>query len=58
MRSRYDKAIAGVCGGLANYFDIDPLIIRLIFAFFAIFGCGTAILAYIILWIAMPEGNY
>lgn len=55
-RSSSDKMIAGVCGGLGEYFDVDPLIFRLIFAVMIIFG-GTGILAYIILWILIPEDN-
>lgn len=53
-RSVSDRMIAGVCGGLAKEFKIDPAIIRLGFAFSTIvFGVG--ILPYIILWIVMPE---
>jgi len=55
-RSSSDKMIAGVCGGLGEYFDVDPLIFRLIFAVMIIFG-GTGVLAYIILWILIPEDN-
>jgi len=46
--------LAGVCGGLAEYFSIDPVIVRLIFVLAVIFG-GSGILAYIILWIVIPE---
>jgi len=52
-RSVTDKMLAGVCGGLAEYFAIDPVIIRLIFVLAVIFG-GSGILAYIILWIVIP----
>lgn len=52
-RSRTDKKIAGVCGGLAKYFDIDPIIIRLIWLF-SIFCGGTGVLLYIIAWIVIP----
>lgn len=55
-RSSGDKMIAGVCGGLGEYFDVDPLIFRLIFAVMIIFG-GTGVLAYIILWILIPEDS-
>ena len=44
----------GVCGGLAEYFAIDPVIVRLIFVLAVIFG-GSGILAYIILWIIIPQ---
>lgn len=53
MRSSRDKKIAGVCGGLAEYFDIDPTIIRVVWLL-AIFLGGTGILAYVILWIVLP----
>lgn len=53
MRSRYDKKIAGVCGGFARYLDIDPTLVRLIWLLFVFFG-GGGLLAYIIAWIVMP----
>jgi len=53
-RSVTDKMVAGVCGGLAEYFAIDPVIVRLIFVLAVIFG-GSGILAYIILWIIIPQ---
>jgi phage shock protein C len=53
VRSSTDSKIAGVCGGLADYFDIDPMIIRLIWVVLFFFG-GTGGLAYIILWIVLP----
>ena len=54
LRSRKDRYIAGVCGGLGEYFDIDPLIFRLIFLIVFFFG-GAGLLVYLILWIAIPE---
>ncbi len=56
-RSVTDKMLAGVCGGLAEYFSIDPVIVRLIFVLAVIFG-GSGILAYIILWIIIPQKPY
>ncbi len=53
-RSRTDRIIAGVCGGLAQYFSVDPTLVRLIFGIF-VFGMGSGILLYILLWIIMPE---
>ena len=53
-RSRVNKAIAGVCGGLAEYFDMDPVIWRLIFVALTIFS-GSGILIYLILWLVLPE---
>jgi phage shock protein C len=56
-RSVTDKMLGGVCGGLAEYFAIDPVIVRLIFVLAVIFG-GSGILAYIILWIVIPQKPY
>ena len=53
-RSITDKMLGGVCGGLAEYFSIDPVLVRLIFVLAVIFG-GSGILAYIILWIIIPQ---
>ncbi len=53
-RSRHDKKIAGVCGGLGEYLGVDPTLVRLLWLIAVIFG-GTGILAYIIAWIVMPE---
>ncbi len=52
-KSRKNKMVAGVCGGLAEYFDVDPVLVRIIFIVFTIFG-GFAVLAYIIGAIIIP----
>ena len=52
-RSRFDTVIGGVSGGLAKYFNIDPLLVRVLFLVLALFAAG-GIIAYIILWIVMP----
>lgn len=54
VRSRDDKVVAGVCGGLGEYFGIDPIIIRILFAIITVSG-GSGFLVYIILWVVMPE---
>jgi len=54
-RSTSDKVIAGVCGGLASYFRLDPALVRLAFVVFALAG-GASVLLYIVLWIAVPAG--
>ena len=54
-RSRTDRMIAGVCGGLAEYFNVDPTLVRLVFAVGAILGFGSFILLYIVMWIVVPE---
>jgi phage shock protein PspC (stress-responsive transcriptional regulator) len=53
-RSLTDKMLAGVCGGLAKYFDLDSTLIRLGFAFAAVFA-GTGIIAYLVMWIIVPK---
>ena len=53
-RSSTDKIIGGVCGGIAEYFNIDPLLVRLVFAIL-FFGYGTGLLAYILIWILAPK---
>ncbi len=53
-RSRSNRMIGGVCGGLGDYFDVDPTIIRLVLIGFTLFG-GSGILLYIIAWILMPD---
>ena len=54
-RDPEEKVLSGVCGGLAAYFDIDPVIMRIIFVVLAFITTGAAILAYLILWIAVPK---
>jgi len=53
-RSRKQRMLFGVCGGLGEYFKIDPTLVRLIFVITALMG-GPGLLAYIILWIVVPE---
>lgn len=53
-RPRVDRKIAGVCSGIANYFDLDVTLIRIIWVLVVLLG-GTGLLAYIICWIAIPN---
>jgi phage shock protein C len=53
-RSRKDKMLGGVAGGLAEYFDVDPTIVRIIFVVTLFLG-GGGLIAYIIMWIVVPE---
>ena len=53
-RSRDDKMIAGVCGGIARYFNVDTTIVRLLFVLSVFFG-GVTPLVYVVLWLVMPE---
>lgn len=53
-RSRQNRMLSGVSGGLAEYFEIDPVIVRALFIITTL-GWGTGVLAYIILWIIVPQ---
>jgi phage shock protein C len=52
-RSRQNRKIAGVCGGLAEYFNMDPFWIRFLFVVFFLLG-GSALLVYVIMWMLIP----
>jgi phage shock protein C len=54
-RSRADRTLAGVVGGLAEYFGVDPTMARAAFLLAVLLTGGTAVLAYPILWIVMPD---
>ena len=45
---------AGVCGGLADYFNVDPTLVRIIFLLL-FFGMGNGFILYVVLWMVMPE---
>lgn len=53
-RPKNNKVIAGVCAGIANYFNIDPVLVRIIWLVLLLFF-GIGLFAYLILWIIMPE---
>ncbi len=52
--SSRDKKIAGVCGGIAEYFNVDPTLVRLLWILLTLMG-GFGILAYIIAWAIIPK---
>jgi phage shock protein C len=54
-RSRTERMLAGVCGGLADYLRVDPTLVRVGFAVLAIITWGVALLAYLVAWLLMPE---
>lgn len=54
-RSRTDRMLGGVCGGLAVYFNIDPTIIRLITALGIVFSVSIIFWIYVVMWIVVPE---
>ena len=53
-RSQTDKMIAGVCGGLGHYLNIDVTLVRLFFLLLAVAGGGTGFVLYLVLWILLP----
>jgi phage shock protein C len=51
-----DRWIAGICGGIADYFDWDPSLVRIIYLLLSIFSAGfPGLLIYIVLWLIMPR---
>lgn len=56
QRSTSNKMIAGVCAGIANYFNLDPTIIRILYVLMVFFA-GFGILLYLILWLVIPSDN-
>ncbi len=54
FRSRYNRMIGGVCGGLAQYLGVDPTVVRLIMAL-ATFVGGMSLLVYLIMWLLIPD---
>jgi phage shock protein C len=55
FRSRKDRVISGVCGGLAVYLNQDPTLVRLVFAVLAVASAGFAVAGYLLLWVIVPE---
>jgi phage shock protein C len=55
-RSRRDSILGGVAGGVADYFDMDPSIVRIIWAVLALVTGGIFLVLYIVMWIVVPEG--
>ncbi|MBU5689682.1 MAG: PspC domain-containing protein [Candidatus Aenigmatarchaeota archaeon] len=53
-RSEKEKVLGGVCGGIGEYFNIDPVIVRLLWILFTLF-LGAGVILYIIAWIIIPE---
>ena len=57
VRRSNDRVIAGVCGGIAEYLDFDPVMVRVAYMFLTLFTCFSGVLFYFILWLVMPEKN-
>ncbi len=54
-RSKKERMIVGVCGGIAEYFKMDPTIIRLLWVIGTLIFFGAGIIAYLIAWVIVPE---
>ena len=55
-RSRTQRMVAGVCGGLAEYFNIDTTVIRVLFLVLTLFG-GSGLVIYVVMWILVPDAS-
>jgi phage shock protein C len=53
-RSRDQRMLAGVCGGLAEYFNVDVTVIRVLFLVLSVFG-GTGLVIYVVMWLIVPD---
>lgn len=55
VRSRQHRVIAGVCGGIADYFEVDPTLVRLAVIAASFFSAGLVVGAYLIAWLVIPD---
>ena len=55
LRSTKNKMVAGVCGGIGEYFNVDPTVIRLLWVILTLISMGAGVIAYIIAWVIIPE---
>lgn len=54
-RSRTERVLGGVCGGIGEHIDVDPTVIRLLWVFGTLISLGSGLLLYLIAWIIIPE---
>lgn len=57
VRSKANRMLCGVCGGIGEYLKIDPTIVRLIWLLCSVASCGTGLLVYIVAAVVIPEDN-
>lgn len=57
-RSIDNYQIAGVCGGLAEYMDLDPTLVRVVYVLLSILTAFSGVLVYILLWVLIPQREY
>lgn len=54
-RSQNNKMLTGVCAGIANYFGLDPTLIRVAYALLTVFTAFAGVIVYLLLWLIIPE---
>ena len=58
LRSRSDRGVAGICGGIGDYFDVDPALVRLVYMLLTFFSAGfPGLMIYLVLWLVMPNAK-
>lgn len=57
MRSRENRMICGVCGGIGEYLNIDPTLVRLVWALFSVASVGMCLIVYFVAAVVIPENN-
>ena len=55
-RSRKNRVIAGICGGIGEYFNVDPVVIRILWVLFSL-AYGSGLLVYLIAWLIIPKSS-
>jgi len=50
-----NRKLGGVCGGMGEYFDIDPTVVRVVFILIALLSFGLGVIAYILIWMIIPR---
>lgn len=58
VRSQTNRTICGVCGGIGEYLNIDPVLVRLLWVVCSLASCGTGLVVYIVAALIMPEDNH
>ena len=57
-RSTTNRTIAGVCGGIAEFFGIDPTVCRVVYVLLCVMGWRAGLIAYLVLWVVIPQRGY
>ncbi|MCH5259433.1 MAG: PspC domain-containing protein [Lachnospiraceae bacterium] len=57
VRSRTNRTICGVCGGIGEYLNVDPTLVRLVWLLCSLAGCGTGLIIYIVAALIIPEDD-